>query len=74
MLTTKLSDLNRSTVSLRKPSHPKLDSKGKLLFKQAINSNQPEFLIKQEFSKHTQAHKEQLANEFVESAGREGIC
>ncbi|MCG8039739.1 MAG: hypothetical protein JAZ19_22210, partial [Candidatus Thiodiazotropha taylori] len=48
-------------------------SEGKTLFQQASQSHQPDVLIKRQFEQRNQTQKSKLANEFIASAGREGI-
>lgn len=48
-------------------------SEGKTLFQQASQSHQPDVLIKRQFEQRNQTQRSKLANEFIASAGREGI-
>ncbi|MEW8218220.1 MAG: hypothetical protein AB2770_07685 [Candidatus Thiodiazotropha taylori] len=48
-------------------------SEGKTLFQQASQSHQPDVLIKRQFEQRNQTQKSKLANEYIASAGREGI-
>ncbi|MCG8018267.1 MAG: hypothetical protein JAY97_18830 [Candidatus Thiodiazotropha sp. 'RUGA'] len=48
-------------------------SDGETLFQQASQSHQPDVLIKRQFEQRNQTQKSKLANEFIASAGREGI-
>ncbi|MBV2121690.1 MAG: hypothetical protein KUF74_09565 [Candidatus Thiodiazotropha sp. (ex Ctena orbiculata)] len=48
-------------------------SEGKALFQQASQSHQPDVLIKHQFEQRNQTQRSKLANEFIASAGREGI-
>jgi hypothetical protein len=48
-------------------------TEGETLFHQASQSRQPDVLIKRQFEQRNQNQKSKLANEFVNSAGREGI-
>ncbi|MCG7967637.1 MAG: hypothetical protein JAY63_13645 [Candidatus Thiodiazotropha taylori] len=48
-------------------------SEGKTLFQQASQSHQPDVLIKRQFEQRNQSQRSKLANEFIASAGREGI-
>jgi hypothetical protein len=48
-------------------------TEGETLFRQASQSHQPEVLVKRQFEQRNQNQKSKLANEFVSSAGREGI-
>jgi hypothetical protein len=73
MLSTHLPVLNRSTASVRKSFQSEKDSKGSSLFKQATNNNESETINKKVFSRYTREQKEELADEFVESAGKDGV-
>jgi hypothetical protein len=48
-------------------------TEGETLFQQASQSHQPEVLVKRQFEQRNQNQKSKLANEFIASAGREGI-
>jgi hypothetical protein len=48
-------------------------TEGETLFKQASQSHQPEVLVKRQFEQRNLSQKSKLANEFISSAGREGI-
>jgi hypothetical protein len=48
-------------------------TEGETLFQQARQSHQPEVLVKRQFEQRNQSQKSKLANEFIASAGREGI-
>ncbi|MCG7956070.1 MAG: hypothetical protein JAY91_11150 [Candidatus Thiodiazotropha endolucinida] len=48
-------------------------SEGKTLLQQASQSHQPDVLIKRQFEQRNQTQRSKLANEFIASAGREGI-
>ncbi|MCG8486744.1 MAG: hypothetical protein MI756_04675 [Chromatiales bacterium] len=48
-------------------------TEGETLFQQASQSHQPEVLVKRQFEQRNQSQKSKLANEFISSAGREGI-
>ncbi|MET0010024.1 MAG: hypothetical protein ABW124_19645 [Candidatus Thiodiazotropha sp. 6PLUC9] len=46
---------------------------GQALFQQASQSHHPDVLVKRQFEQRNQNQKSKLANEFVASAGREGV-
>jgi hypothetical protein len=48
-------------------------TEGQALYQQASSSYQPDVVVKRQFEQRNQDQKTQLANEFIESAGREGI-
>ncbi|MEJ2622442.1 MAG: CdiA family toxin C-terminal domain-containing protein [Candidatus Thiodiazotropha sp.] len=48
-------------------------TEGETLFQQASQSHQPDVLVKRQFEQRNQNQKSKLANEFITSAGREGI-
>ncbi|MCG7976354.1 MAG: hypothetical protein JAZ16_14955, partial [Candidatus Thiodiazotropha taylori] len=48
-------------------------TEGDTLFQQASQSHQPDVLVKRQFEQHNQTQRSKLANEFISSAGREGI-
>ncbi|MET0090978.1 MAG: hypothetical protein ABW068_13360 [Candidatus Thiodiazotropha sp.] len=48
-------------------------TEGQALYQQASQSPQPEALVKRQFEQRNRDQKTQLANEFIASAGREGI-
>ncbi|MES9859421.1 MAG: hypothetical protein ABW160_21660 [Candidatus Thiodiazotropha sp. 4PDIV1] len=48
-------------------------TEGQALFQQATQSHQPDVLVKRQFEQRNQNQKSKLANEFVASAGREGV-
>ncbi|MET0008632.1 MAG: EndoU domain-containing protein [Candidatus Thiodiazotropha sp. 6PLUC9] len=48
-------------------------TEGQSLFQQASQSHQPDVLVKRQFEQRNQNQKSKLANEFVASAGREGV-
>ncbi|MEJ2407335.1 MAG: hypothetical protein P8171_24280 [Candidatus Thiodiazotropha sp.] len=48
-------------------------TEGQALYQQASSSYQPDVVVKRQFEQQNQDQKTQLANEFIESAGREGI-
>ncbi|MCG7983389.1 MAG: hypothetical protein JAY90_11660 [Candidatus Thiodiazotropha lotti] len=48
-------------------------SEGETLFQQASQSYQPDVLVKRQFEQRNQTQRNKLANEFISSAGREGI-
>ncbi|MCG7923852.1 MAG: hypothetical protein N0C81_00855 [Candidatus Thiodiazotropha lotti] len=48
-------------------------SEGETLFQQASQSHQPDVLVKRQFEQRNQTQRNKLANEFISSAGREGI-
>jgi hypothetical protein len=48
-------------------------TEGETLFQQASQSRQPDVLVKRRFEQRSQSQKSKLANEFIASAGREGI-
>ncbi|MCG7897608.1 MAG: hypothetical protein JAY85_04035 [Candidatus Thiodiazotropha weberae] len=48
-------------------------SEGEILFQQASRSHQPDVLVKHQFEQRNQNQKRKVANEFISSAGREGI-
>jgi hypothetical protein len=50
-----------------------VQTEGQALYQQASNSSQPDVVVKRQFEQQNQDQKTQLANEFIESAGREGI-
>jgi hypothetical protein len=48
-------------------------TEGETLFQQASQSHQPDVLVKRQFEQRSQSQKSKLANEFIASAGREGL-
>jgi hypothetical protein len=46
---------------------------GQALFQQASQSNQPDTVVKRQFEQRTQGQKTNLANQFIDAAGRDGV-
>ena len=60
---------SQMVINLGGAGHPE----GHALFQQVSNSLQPEVVVKRQFEQRNQDQKTQLANDFIESAGRDGI-
>jgi hypothetical protein len=50
-----------------------VQTEGQALYQQARSSHQPDVVVKRQFEQRNQDLQTQLANEFIESAGSEGI-
>ncbi|MEJ2426968.1 MAG: hypothetical protein P8101_21485 [Candidatus Thiodiazotropha sp.] len=50
-----------------------VQTEGQALYQQASSSHQPDVVVKRQFEQRNQDQKTKLANEFIETAGREGI-
>ncbi|MET0028059.1 MAG: hypothetical protein ABW101_10520 [Candidatus Thiodiazotropha sp.] len=64
---------SRSQTADRVNNDSAQQTEGQALYSQASQSLEPEVVIKGRFEQRNQKQKAQLANEFIESAGREGI-
>ncbi len=74
LLTTRATASSQTAVSANPDSAGQ--TAGQALYQQASQSPQPEAteaMVKRQFEQRNQDQQTQLANEFIESAGREGI-
>jgi hypothetical protein len=71
LLTTRATTSSQTAVSANPDSAGQ--TAGQALYQQAGQSPQPEAMVKRQFEQRNQSQKTQFANEFIESAGREGI-
>jgi hypothetical protein len=71
LLTTRATASSQTAVSANPDAAGQ--TAGQVLYQQASQSPQPEAMVKRQFDQRNQSQKTQLANEFITSAGREGI-
>jgi hypothetical protein len=62
-----------SALSVTGSADATASSSAQGLYQQAVQSSQPEALIKKQFAQQTPAQRTRTANKFVKTAGREGI-